>query len=102
MAHTDFLFCGNNSVRYDILDLLPSHTTMAIRASEAVVAALTSVKYENHGDIGLSSIIRKYIVKRGQATRPLSSRLGEFTEFSLGVPVGLNEILNQLLLLLSF
>ena len=41
--------------------------------------------------------------KRGKATRPLNYRIGEFMEFSLDVPMGIwDEILNQLVFLLSF
>ena len=77
---------------------------LVIRASEATIGVLTSIQYENSGHHNhVPLVIRKYIVKRGKATKPLSFRIGEFTEFSLDVPMSIwDEILNQLLFLLSF
>ena len=78
---------------------------LVIRASEAIIGVLTTVDKEgdNPGWMGVPLPPKKYIMKRGKATRPLGYRIGEFIEFSLDVPIGIwDEIVNQLLFLLSF
>ena len=75
-----------------------------MRISEAVIAALTTIT-PNGSDNGRNPgwELKHYIVRRGKATRKLHFRVGEFTEASLDVSVGIwDEILNQLLFLLSF
>ena len=74
--------------------------------SEAVIAVLTSITAEQVGRENLNSNgrdLKKYIMRRAKATRAMNFRVGDFMELSLDVPIGVwDEILNQVLLLLSF
>lgn len=72
-----------------------------VRASEEVIEALRSTVTDGYSRAPPE--LRKYIVKKGKATRALYYRVGNFSDFSLDVPVGIwDEIINQLLFLLSF
>ena len=76
---------------------------LVIRTSEAIIGALTTVDDPMLGSMRVPLTLQKYIAKRGKATRPLNIRIGAFMEFSLDVPIGIwDEILNQLVFLLSF
>ena len=72
------------------------------RASEDVLGKLRSFDY-NWRENGISDIQRLRYLKRAKACRPVNIPIGTFGEFSLDVPVIMwDEILNQLLFLLSF
>lgn len=74
---------------------------LVIRASEEVIGKLAS--FDNRRDSGISGLQRQRFLKRAKACRPLEVPIGTFGEFSLEVPViWWDEILNQLLFLLSF
>ena len=79
---------------------------LVIRASEDIIRVLTTIEVgqRSHGGMGVTSLaLKKYIRIRGKATRPLNYRIGEFNDFTLDVPIGIwDEILNQLLFLLTF
>ena len=78
---------------------------LVIRGSEAIIRVLTALELKDRTGrrMDVPMAVKKYIVKRGRATRPLNYRIGEFMEFSLDVPIGIwDEILNQLLFLLTF
>ena len=80
---------------------------LVIRGSEEIIRALTSLEtgdWINGGRMGLPPLqLKKYILIRGKATRPLNYRIGEFNDFTLDVPIGIwDEILNQLFFLLTY
>ena len=81
-------------------------TILVIRGSEDIIRALTSLEIGDwkEGRLGVTPMrLKKYIVTRGKATRPVNYRIGEFNDFTLDVPIGIwDEILNQLLFLLTF
>ena len=57
----------------------------------------------NEYEVSGGQELKKYIMRKGKATRPMYFRLGDFMEVSIDVPIGIwDEILNQVLLLLSF
>ena len=77
------------------------------KGSEALIDTLTrtfipaGAGCENGVNGGLE--LKKYIVRKGKATRAMNFRLGDFMEFSIDVPIGVwEEILNQVFFLLSF
>ena len=75
---------------------------LLIRASEEVLEKLKSFDH-NWRENGISDIQRLRYLKRAKACRPVNIPIGTFGEFSLDVPVIMwDEILNQLLFLLSF
>ena len=75
---------------------------LLIRASEEVLEKLRSFDH-NWRENGISDIQRLRYLKRAKACRPVGIPIGAFGEFSLDVPVIMwDEILNQLLFLLSF
>ena len=72
------------------------------RASEEVLEKLKSFD-KNWREHGVSDLQRLRYLKRAKACRPVDIPIGIFGEFSLDVPVIMwDEILNQLLFLLSF
>ena len=79
---------------------------LLIRGSEDIIRALNSLDTGDwrKGRVGVSPLaLKKYILVRGRAIRPLNYRLGEFTDFTLDVPIGVwDEILNQLFFLLTY
>ena len=75
---------------------------LVMRASEAALGRLTTFG-ENWRESGISDLQRLRFLKRAKACRPLEVPIGAFAEFSLNVPVTMwDEILNQLLFLLTF
>ena len=75
---------------------------VVIRASEEVRGKLTTFQ-ENWRESGMSELQRLRFLKRAKACRAVEVPIGSFGEFSLDVPVIMwDEILNQLLFLLSF
>ena len=86
---------------FGIVLLLSYQLMLGIHASESSIGVLASTDGEDYRDLPLS--LKKYVLKRGKATRPLRYRVGELMDFSWEVPIGIwDEILNQLLFLLSF
>lgn len=74
---------------------------MVTRMADGILETLTSTEKGSY--TSLPNQQRRYISKRGKATRAIGYRIGGFMEFSLNVPVGLwDEIVNQLLFLLNF
>ena len=75
---------------------------LLIRASEDVLGKLKTFD-GNWREKGISDLQRLRFLKRAKACRPVDVPIGIFGEFSLDVPVIMwDEILNQLLFLLSF
>ena len=75
------------------------------KASEALIGTLTVISVDTGNENGISDPqkLKKYIVKKGKATRPMKFRFGDFMDISINVPIGVwEEILNQVLFLLSF
>ena len=72
------------------------------RASDDVLGKLKTFTGDS-GENGISDLQRLGFVKRAKACRPIEIPIGTFGDASLDVPViMMDEILNQLLFLLSF
>ena len=98
---TLFFYVGINLFSFVFWVAFQAH--LIVRTSEAIIGVLTSMEDELLGDNDVPPNVRKYIALRGKATRPLNFSIGAFNEFSLDVPIGIwDEILNQLLFLLTF
>ena len=75
------------------------------KASEALIGRLTAIPVGTGNEYGISDPreLKKYIVRKGKATRAIKFRFGDFTDVTIDVPIGVwDEILNQVLFLLSF
>ena len=82
-------------ITYDIV--------LVARASEEVLGKLRTFDEPYWREKSVSSLLRSQFLKRAKACRPIEIPIGTFGEFSLDVPVIMwDEILNQLLFLLSF
>ena len=69
--------------------------------SEEVIGVLKLTGIDDHRSV--PAAFKTFMAKKGKATRALYYRIGHFSDFSLGVPIGIwDEIINQLLFLLSF
>ena len=75
---------------------------LVIRGVEDLLGKLKTFDAGGRED-GISDLQRSRLLKRAKACRPMEVPIGTFGEFSLDVPVIMwDEILNQLLFLLSF
>ena len=73
---------------------------MMVRVAEEIVGIFTAAPYKHYKELLREE--KKYLMRKGRATRPLGYRMGNFADFSLDVPVATwEEIVNQLLFLLS-
>ena len=71
-----------------------------VRASQGVLSSLLTQDVEYMR--GLSRVGRLEVLKRARAMKELECPIGEFTEFSLSLPVNVwHEIINQVIFLLS-
>ena len=96
---TLIFFCVGISI-FAIFFWLLYEVIMVKRAADRILATLTSTEDGNYKDFSPQQ--KRYINKRGKATRAIGYRIGDFMEISLDVPLGIwDEILNQLLFLLS-
>ena len=96
-----FVYVG--AVLLGIVFWIAKQALSAIRTSEAVIANLTSVKTDQAGNENIGQELKNFIVRRGNATRKLFYMVGNFMEVSSDVPICMwDEILNQVLFLLSF
>ena len=95
-----FLLVGATSV--GVIFVWTYDIVLVGRASEEVLGKLKSF-HVDWRERGISDLQRRRFLKRAKACRPIQIPIGSFGDVSLDVPVIMwDEILNQLLFLLSF
>ena len=126
IAPSIFMVCTGGTIELYILlrfTNLPLYIYVAvIQMVIAFVVSLFAISYEgvcviSSADETLTTLrsleanymiemplgMKREVVKRSKAMRPVSFPIGDFGEFSITLPVNLmEEVLNQLLFLLSF
>ena len=101
-AWLSFCFLFLAAVILGVVFWMAYDMVLVARASEEVLRRIKSFN-EHWRENGISDLQRLGLLKRAKAMRPIGVPIGEFGEMSLDVPVIMwDEILNQLLFLLSF
>ena len=91
------------SITMVIIFIVSYDIVLVMRSAEGTLLQLQSSDSDYLVQQFPNKRVRRGIVKRARAMRPISFPLGNFAEYSLTVPVYVwEEILNQLLFLLSF
>ena len=106
LRHTDIpilIYIGVACTGFSLLILLfwfALETISCIQSAEAIVATLNTKDQPYF--LELPPMEWRYLTKYGKATRQLVFDIGDFTDYSIAVPITIwDEILNQLIFILT-